>query len=661
MEEDNHAVVEDGQGDGVSPKKVCYRKRQLYKTIRKQMEFYFSDANVTKDRFLGNLIIEDPHVDLSIFLRFNKIRALTANVQDIANALRNSELLSVTEDGTKVFRTAPVKEKDNIDDCTIYVEQLPPDAQHDWLREVFSAYGKVAYVSVPKYRATGKIKGFAFVEFDTPEEANKTLEEFGARGCLLSPVFPPEKLCSISTYEHDEVKSENMPSEYDKGYASEEINKDEDSQSEDKLLRKKKKKKRGKQEHGAELNVEENEVFETEREKEGDIYLKKYKRKRTEEAEVEQVETELDTGRLQREDDNTPPKKKKRRKTEMSGETELETGHSQPEDDSTPPKKQKRKKTEVSSVEGMEGRRDTAHQLDETETCLEKKKRKRKTVDVEETDISELQQLTSDVHENGEVGKKKKTKSMEWDEKVVDELGIEVEAAEKGAEVVVKKKSRKRQRKHKKEIQDIEASQLKILSKREWKRLRNKYLNVQKKKMKCLKQFLSRNRLNRNSQFHHEDQLQHANGQNQEEQVVHGDGSSEEKTHVKRESKNNPRFTFSPGLIVHAVLDQPVVDVRKFKLDVKARHDVEYVDVMMGANEFFLRCSTPAAAEQLVSSVPWKQVEILKGEDESQYWNKMHDDREQKISNNIRVKQRGRDKILRTAERELGKHIRFDD
>jgi hypothetical protein len=48
-------------------------------------------------------------------------------------------------------------------------------------------------------------------------------------------------------------------------------------------------------------------------------------------------------------------------------------------------------------------------------------------------------------------------------------------------------------------------------------------------------------------------------------------------------------------------------------LDVKARHDVEYVDVMMGANEFFLRCSTPAAAEQLVSSVPWKQVEILKG------------------------------------------------
>jgi len=100
----------------------------------------------------------------------------------------------------------------------------------------------------------------------------------------------------------------------------------------------------------------------------------------------------------------------------------------------------------------------------------------------------------------------------------------------------------------------------------EWKRLRNKYLNVQKKKMKCLKQFLSRTRFGRKSHFHRKDQLQHTNGQNQEEQVVHGDDSSEEKTSVEQQSKDQPRFKFSPGLIVHAVLDEPVVDVRKFKV-----------------------------------------------------------------------------------------------
>jgi hypothetical protein len=83
--------------------------------------------------------------------------------------------------------------------------------------------------------------------------------------------------------------------------------------------------------------------------------------------------------------------------------------------------------------------------------------------------------------------------------------------------------------------------------------------------MKCLKQFLIGNRLNRNSQFHHKDQLQHANRQNQE-QLSYEDGSSEEKPSVKQESKTKPRFTFIPGLIIHAVLDEPVEDVRKFKV-----------------------------------------------------------------------------------------------
>jgi hypothetical protein len=50
-----------------------------------------------------------------------------------------------------------------------------------------------------------------------------------------------------------------------------------------------------------------------------------------------------------------------------------------------------------------------------------------------------------------------------------------------------------------------------------------------------------------------------------------------------------------------------------FQVDAKALGEVDYVDVIMGSNEAFLRCSTPAAAEQLVSSALWQQAEILKG------------------------------------------------
>jgi hypothetical protein len=83
--------------------------------------------------------------------------------------------------------------------------------------------------------------------------------------------------------------------------------------------------------------------------------------------------------------------------------------------------------------------------------------------------------------------------------------------------------------------------------------------------MKCLKQYLSRNRWNSNPQFHHQDQLQHENGQYQEEEC-HGNENTEMEASVKQETEKKPRFTFIPGVIVRAVLDEPVVEVRKFKV-----------------------------------------------------------------------------------------------
>lgn len=50
------------------------------------------------------------------------------------------------------------------------------EVDHDWLKNVFSVYGEVVYVSVPTYKTTHKIKGFAFIQFDSPESANKAIE-----------------------------------------------------------------------------------------------------------------------------------------------------------------------------------------------------------------------------------------------------------------------------------------------------------------------------------------------------------------------------------------------------------------------------------------------------------------------------------------------------
>jgi nucleolin len=54
----------------------------------------------------------------------------------------------------------------------LFVAGLPESITEDALREVFEATGgKVTDVSLPRDRATGRVRGFGFVTFATPEEA----------------------------------------------------------------------------------------------------------------------------------------------------------------------------------------------------------------------------------------------------------------------------------------------------------------------------------------------------------------------------------------------------------------------------------------------------------------------------------------------------------
>ncbi|XP_063217146.1 la-related protein 7 isoform X2 [Bacillus rossius redtenbacheri] len=631
-------------------KRTRHRRRKIYENIRSKMEFYFSDANLAKDRFLHNLIENNPEVDLGIFLRFNKIRELTDNIKDIKKALKHSEVLSVSEDGTRVFRISPLQKKENEDECTIYV--------------VFSQYGTVDYVSIPKYWSTGKIKGFAFVEFHTPQEAQKTLEVFGAVGCCLPSNIEPEKLCSIAAFEKEESgdrsqqSGDNLASRKQKrahgeggdgGKVNEEGDaevvtlEEQDAESEKSPAAKKREKHKDKASDKESSRKEEKK--------------RKRKRKNTDGADevVEIVQDSLE--------DNNKKDKKKKKMVEITLDVEEEvdlTGDNEKKGKSNP------KHLEVTIDSDVEA---------EEISCKDENKRKRKhsettkSVDVEEDqpseskkkkqiDVVDLEKSSPDTESPNKRKLQEEVVTVEEDdvpekiaktdsdpEREEDDAGTENYSAEDG--IHKKKKSRHRKKKKRKQIaHEVSALGLQVLSKMEWKRLRNKYLNLQRKTMKNLKQQLFRTRM-------WDQRGSHANGHPRREEQA-GEAPSSEV------SQGTPRFSYTPGVIVRVSLEAPVKGVSKFKAEARSLGDVQYVDVEEGATEAFLRCSTAEGAAQLVTSKPWEQMAVLEGEEDKQYWNRILEWR-QKMAHSDRKKKRGKDKLLARAEKVLSKHIKFDD
>ncbi|KAK5875970.1 hypothetical protein CesoFtcFv8_026991 [Champsocephalus esox] len=157
-------------------KKKRSRVKQLMGDVKKQVEFWFGDVNLHKDRFLKKLIDEsdDGYVDVSVLASFNRMKRLTTDTKLIARAVKNSSVVEVNFEGDKVRRQLPIGDMpSNVDSRTVYVELLPKDVSHGWVEKVFTKCGNVVYVSIPRYKTTGDPKGFGFVEFETEEQAQR--------------------------------------------------------------------------------------------------------------------------------------------------------------------------------------------------------------------------------------------------------------------------------------------------------------------------------------------------------------------------------------------------------------------------------------------------------------------------------------------------------
>lgn len=119
----------------------------LEKKIIKQMEYYFGDVNLPRDRFLLDEIKQDNDgwVALAVFTRFNRLKALTTNHKIISTALRKatSGLINISKDGVFVRRNP---------------DMPMPENTEEWREDMNS---RTAYVKgFPKKISLDKIIGF---------------------------------------------------------------------------------------------------------------------------------------------------------------------------------------------------------------------------------------------------------------------------------------------------------------------------------------------------------------------------------------------------------------------------------------------------------------------------------------------------------------------
>ncbi|XP_043828988.1 la-related protein 7 [Dromiciops gliroides] len=581
MEEESTEQKKEGE------KKKRSRVKQVLSDIAKQVDFWFGDANLHKDRFLREQIEKsrDGYVDISLLVSFNKMKKLTTDGKLIARALKSSSVVELDLEGTRVRRRQPLGEKPkDVDDRTVYVELLPKNVNHSWIERVFGKCGNVVYISIPHYKSTGDPKGFAFVEFETKEQADKAIEFLNN---------PPEEAPRKPGMFPKTVKNKPIPA----------LNTSICRAAEEK--KKKKKKKSRMKKEGVQ-------------------------------AAMETKETNTDTP-----DEHVEHfSKLKRHRTTSEGS---EAGSS---DIQRPPCKKEKKKKERSEVLGLpeesRGGKRKRNSSEDADTLIPSSKVKKSSV---------KEESAKDEHPKAEMPKDCKDLEVSTEE--------EKDAGDMKDGSLLKSK-RKHKKKHKERHKmGEEVIPLRVLSKNEWMELKKEYLALQKASMASLKKTISQIKSENLGQM------------DTDPGIKNGHANSEDSQPPEKINTMGPQFV--SGVIVKIISTEPLPSRKHLRETLAVISEVVYVDVLEGDTECHVRFKTPEDAQAVIKAhaeikkkYNWK-FEILSGDHEQRYWQKILVDRQAKL-NQPREKKRGTEKLINKAEKirlaktqQASQHIRFSE
>ncbi|KAK7085629.1 La-related protein 6 [Halocaridina rubra] len=211
---------EGGRDSGIEAERepdMIIPDEDLIGRIVSQVEFYFSDANVAKDKFLLKHIRrnKEGYVSLKLVSSFKKVKQLTKDWRVVAYSLnKTSTKIQINDVGTKIRRIDPLPDLEEVPvTCAVLALALPlekPSIQS--VSQLFSSCGEIAFIRVVRAGTTipQDLKSLAtkhpaindthcaWIEFETPESAKAATALANEDGMKIIPILPeaqkkPEK------------------------------------------------------------------------------------------------------------------------------------------------------------------------------------------------------------------------------------------------------------------------------------------------------------------------------------------------------------------------------------------------------------------------------------------------------------------------------------
>ncbi|XP_022189979.2 la-related protein 6 [Nilaparvata lugens] len=192
---------------------------ELVEKIIAQVEFYFSDVNITKDAFLLKHVKrnKEGYVSLKLISSFKRVKHIAKDWRAVAYALRKSKKLQVNEAGTKLRRVDPLPAYDQTAPSrTVVAIALPlekPTVEN--VAEMFRECGEIALVRIlrPGNPIPADVRHFvnkhpemngtisALVEFVRTESAHNAINrcDYDRGMRVLELNAPPSKKKSVSS------------------------------------------------------------------------------------------------------------------------------------------------------------------------------------------------------------------------------------------------------------------------------------------------------------------------------------------------------------------------------------------------------------------------------------------------------------------------------